>query len=143
MEGRHDSGIANGPSDPMYGLSLLRFVCLEIEKSRISDLVIPVAVISDIKRNESEGSDIEKSAFSWVDESEETARSTRCVDCGALDVLISPFSKDRVKGLPLHCYRAAKKHICQYSRARKLSWVGVPEVQKPKSNEYAYLREKM
>ncbi|KAF8471826.1 hypothetical protein BDZ91DRAFT_836269 [Kalaharituber pfeilii] len=142
----HDSGIAAGPSDPMYGLSLLRFVCLEIEKGRISELVIPIALISgaqDELREVFPGTFGDRGDSSWADEDDEASRLTRCVDCGALDVLISPFSQERVKALSLHCYRAAKKH-CQYaSRARKLSWVGVPEVQKCKANDYAYLREKM
>ena len=144
--GRHDSGIAAGPSDPMYGLSLLRFVCLEIEKGRISELVIPIALISgsqDEPREVYPGAFGEKGDNSWAEEDDEASWLTRCVDCGALDVLISPFSQERVKALSLHCYRAAKKHCQHASRARKLSWVGVPEVQKSKNNDYAYLREKM
>lgn len=145
--GKHDSGIAAGPSDPMYGLSLLRFVCLEIEKGRVSELVIPIASISGVREESREqvypGAFGEKADNTWADEDDEASRLTRSVDCGALDVLISPFSQERVKALSLHCYRAAKKHCQSQSKTRKLSWVGVSEVQESQASDYAYLREKM
>ena len=131
----------------MYGLSLLRFVCLEIEKGRISELVIPIALVSGVRDEPQEqvypGAFGERVENTWTDEDDEASRLTRSVDCGALDVLISPFSQERVKALSLHCYRAAKKHCQNQSKARKLSWVGVPEVQQSKASDYAYLREKM
>ena len=145
--GKHDSGIAAGPSDLMYGLSLLRFVCLEIEKRRVSELVIPIALISGTRDESREqvlpGAFEEKGEGAWLDDDDEASRLTRSVDCGALDVLISPFSQERVKALSLHCYRAAKRFCQHQSKARKLSWVGVPEIQQSKISDYSYLREKM
>ena len=144
-EGRHDSGIAACP-DPMYGISLLRFICLERERGRISDLVIPIALVSS---NREVLPGVLPSAFkelndiSWFKEDDESSLSARCVDCGAVDVLIGRVSQERVKGLSIHCYRAAKKHTQQVVRARKLSWVGAPEIQKSKDSDYVYLREKM
>lgn len=109
---KHDLGLAVGSSDPMYGLSLLRFVCLEIEKGRISELVIPIALISGARDEQAySGTPGERADNAWVNEDDEASRLTRSVDCGALDVLISPFSQERVKGLSLHCYRAAKKTL--------------------------------
>lgn len=144
--GKHDSGIAAGPSGPMYGLSLLRFVCLEIEKSRISGLVIPIALVSgarDAPREQAYPGAIGGGDNTWADEDDEASRLTRSVDCGALDVLISPFSQERVKALSLHCYRAEKKQCQNLSKERKISWVGVPGVQQSNVSDYAYLREKM
>ena len=44
---RHDSGIASGPADMLYGLSLLQFITSEIANKRMSSSVFPgsVAVI--------------------------------------------------------------------------------------------------
>ncbi|RPB27742.1 HD-domain/PDEase-like protein [Terfezia boudieri ATCC MYA-4762] len=145
--GKHDSGVAAGPSGPIYGLSLLRFLCLEIEKSRTSELVIPIALVSGAQDTPREqvcsGAFGERTDSTWADEDDEASRLTRSVDCGALDVLISPFSQERVKALSLHCYRAEKKLCQNESKARKLSWVGGPAVQQSNTNDYAYLREKM
>ena len=145
--GKHDSGVAAGPSGPIYGLSLLRFLCLEIEKGRTSELVIPIALVSSARDASREqvypGAFGERAESTWADEDDEASRLTRSVDCGALDVLISPCSQERVKALSLHCYRAEKKLCQSESRARKLSWVGGPEVQQSNTNDYGYLREKM
>lgn len=145
--GKHDSGVAAGPSGPIYGLSLLRFLCLEIEKSRTSELVIPIALVSGaqdaLREQVGPGAFCGGAESTWADEDDEASRLTRSVDCGALDVLISPFSQERVKALSLHCYRAEKKLCQNESKARKLSWVGGPGVQQSNTSDYAYLREKM
>jgi len=128
----------------MYGLSLLQFVCLEIEKGRISELVIPIALVSGVRDEPVyPGAFGDRMGNTWADDDDEASRLTRSVDCGALDVLISPFSQERVKALSLHCYRAEKKHCQNQSKPRKLSWVGVPEVQQSKASDYTYIREKM
>lgn len=120
---RHDSGLGSGPAD--LGLPLLKFICSEIESSRMSTLIVPVAILTEdgTPRREEYELSIE-------------GRSMKCVDNGAWDALTSPLSSESIKALHLHCYRARKT----VQKTRKRSWVGIDE---PKNDNYSYLREKM
>lgn len=74
----------------------------------------------------------------------EPSLCARCLDAGAVDILIQPLEKSRVDGLLVHAYRvrkAAQKEISRFmsvKKTRKRSWVGVDDEQ-----PYAYLREAM
>lgn len=74
----------------------------------------------------------------------DTVRLSKYLDCGAVDVLSSPLSKERLQSLAVHAYRLQKEaardeaSFLTTKRNRKLSWVGVDDA-KP----YAYLREAM
>jgi hypothetical protein len=74
----------------------------------------------------------------------DTVRLARYLDAGAVDVLMSPVSKDSAHGLVIHAYRMHKEvtreeaSFLATKRNRKLSWVGTNDA-KP----YAYLREAM
>lgn len=122
-DGRHDSGVATGPAD-LLGLPLLKSIYAEIENTRLSASIIPVALL--IGGDESRP----------VTDQEVEPRELQCIDCGAWDVLKSPLSKQNVRTLHLHCYRARRTVY----KGRKRSWVGIDE---PKGDDYSYLREKM
>jgi 3',5'-cyclic-nucleotide phosphodiesterase len=68
----------------------------------------------------------------------------RCLDAGAMDVLLTPLDQSRIQGLVVHAYRArrnAQKEMSRFlarKKLRKLSWVGVHE-----EEPYSYLREAM
>jgi hypothetical protein len=74
----------------------------------------------------------------------DTVRLSRYLNAGAVDVLSSPLSKDRMHGLAIHAYRLQKEAAREEAsfltnkRNRKLSWVGVDD-----GKPYAYLREAM
>lgn len=71
-------------------------------------------------------------------------RISRYLDAGAVDVLPTPLTTDRIQGLAVHAYRRFKEVSREDSsfvlakRNRKLSWVGIDE-----ERPYAYLREVM
>lgn len=146
-DGRHDSGIATGPADILYGLPLLKYVCIEMENNRMSSAIIPVAMLSSEDDDDSiaDGSVASSIPRSHVIGGSEL-RELQCIDHGAQDVLKSPFSADRAKALYLTCYRARKKVI----KVRKQSWVGFGQKQTAEVESYptdvspySYLREKM
>lgn len=68
----------------------------------------------------------------------------RYLDAGAVDVVTSPITNDRLQGLAVHAYRVYKEVVKEKGnflatkRSRKLSWVGVDQ-----ERPYAYLREAM
>ena len=137
-EGRHDSGIA---ADMLYGLPLLKFICNEVDALRMSSLVVPVAFLTNRELAATNGTSPNQTYWSTTDRErccEE--RELKCIDNGALDVVISPIPNEKAKVMYMHCYRARKN----VQKSRKVSWVGIDE-QKPvrEASDYAYLREKM
>ncbi|PWW77085.1 HD-domain/PDEase-like protein [Tuber magnatum] len=137
-EGRHDSGIA---ADMLYGLPLLKFICNEVDALRMSSLVVPVAFLTNRDLAATNGTSPNQTYWSAADKErccEE--RELKCIDSGAVDVLISPIPREKAKVMYMHCYRARKN----VQKSRRVSWVGIDE-QKPvrEASDYAYLREKM
>lgn len=71
-------------------------------------------------------------------------RTKKYLDVGAIDVLTSPLSHERMESLGIHAYRAHKDAtksqtaLLEIKRGRKRSWVGY-ENKEP----YSYLREAM
>ena len=150
------------PKEP-YGLSLLQHISSEISNSRVSQLVVPIAMIHNWELNatfgsrspiirpsrpDSDGLDISSESPSFNHrERTPTAptvdprRLQKCLDAGAIDVLVSPLQPDRVYGLTAHAYRArnqASKERTESvtaNRSWKRSWVGF--------ESYAWLLENM
>lgn len=132
----------------LYGLPLLKFICIEVENRRMAGLVVPIAFL--INRDSAVVDGLSNGQPFWSNEKPHVfeARELECIDCGAVDVMISPIPKDKAKALYVHCHRARRN----IQKSRKVSWVGVDEraderadEQKParEASEYAYLREKM
>ncbi|KAI9702691.1 MAG: 3',5'-cyclic-nucleotide phosphodiesterase [Bogoriella megaspora] len=138
----HDS--LTEPSE-FYGTHLLLHIAAEQRERAMSKLVIPVVLLSGVeKEQESSLPGSPSPGIITPGASSDPVRMVRYLDAGAIDVLTSPLSRDRVYGLTVHAYRAYKECLQAESsflaekRRRKLSWVGVDET-KP----YAYLREAM
>lgn len=136
-----------GPEpDDLYGMHLLLYLSSEIQHERISKLIVPVVVHSGLNLTEYFGSHDGPPATPGAHGSHmltNPARMIRYLDAGAVDVLTSPLSKERVHGLAVHAYRVNKEVMRQNAsflsrRNRKLSWVGVEE-----ERPFAYLREAM
>ncbi|KAL1796938.1 hypothetical protein ACET3X_005478 [Alternaria dauci] len=131
--------------DDIYAMHLLTHISSEISSRNFSKLVVPVVMLSGLGTEEPSSAGPLPSpglqvSFSLGD----TVRLTRYLDAGAVDVLTSPMSRDRMLGLAVHAYRLQKEFSREEAsflttkRNRKLSWVGVDDT-KP----YAYLREAM
>ena len=153
--------------DEHEGTSLLRHISSEKIDSKLSKLVVPVAMVHHRKPRSSTGprghsgrlirpssGGLDKHSKSNSSGHHESATSStkvleppkmfKCIDAGATDVLSSPLSESRVSGLTLHAYRAHKEALKERAallatkRNRKRSWVGFDD-----RRPYAYLREQM
>lgn len=131
------------PDDKVYGLKLLQRVNTEAHIRNLSNLVVPVSVIS---RPAVTGSDDSSApAPSPFDaRTVDPALLKRCIDLGAADVIVSPINSKCMTSVGVQAYKAHRdatreqKALLEVRRGRKLSWVGVNE-EKP----FAYLREAM
>lgn len=133
----------NGEPDDTYGTHLLTHVSSEISSRNFSKLVVPVVMLTGLQA-ESASAAAPPSSLNKTHVLSDTVRLSKYLDSGAVDVLSSPLSKDRMHGLAVHAYRLQKEAAREEAsflttkRNRKLSWVGVDDA-KP----YAYLREAM
>lgn len=139
--------------EDLYGLELLRWITSGIQGQSLSKLVVPIAFVA-IPEPHDQKLSANASSKSRTDHLHrdkfrrntplDHSRMLRYLDVGAVDVLTSPFLRDRLPGLATHAYRAHKemakeqKALVEMKRGRKRSWVGLDD-QKP----YAYLREAM
>ncbi|RDA86748.1 hypothetical protein CP532_4178 [Ophiocordyceps camponoti-leonardi (nom. inval.)] len=130
------------PDEELYGLTLLQKLVTEAHLRNVSKLIIPVPVLG---LSDSAGQTIEGAAVSSQARLETYRPLLRkCLDIGAVDVIISPLSTTCIATLEMCAYKARRdatreqQALLEFARGRKRSWVGVNE-QKP----YAYLREAM
>jgi hypothetical protein len=131
--------------DDIYAMHLLTHISSEISSRNFSKLVVPVVMLTGLNHEEVTSTGPPPSPGLHASHPlTDTVRLTRYLDAGAVDVLSSPLSKDRIHGLVVHAYRLQKEFTREEAsflttkRNRKLSWVGVDDT-KP----YAYLREAM
>ena len=133
-----------GEPDDIYAMHLLTHISSEISSRNFSKLVVPVVMLTGLDHESNPGGPLPSPALQSSHPLTDTVRLSRYLDAGAVDVLSSPLSKDRVHGLVIHAYRLQKEftrdeaNFLTTKRNRKLSWVGVDDT-KP----YAYLREAM
>lgn len=128
----------------LQGYSLLRDIFSEAKSRKTFNHVIPVVLLS----NADDESAITPLGLGDPERGRKPCGGAlpshkRYLDAGAIEVLPSPLSRDRVQGLPNQIYRATRLPVAlsssPYSRSpRKTSWVGMSDA-KP----YAYLREAM
>ncbi|KAJ5086073.1 hypothetical protein N7532_010844 [Penicillium argentinense] len=129
--------------DEAPGLSLLSGVSTDIQVQDGLNLVVPIAIMrtAGANANTTEPTSEPQSHSHLTVEHKQIAR---CLDAGALDVLMTPLDRSRIQGLVVQAYRArrsAQKEMSRFlarKKLRKLSWVGVNDEQ-----PYAYLREAM
>ncbi|RSL87496.1 hypothetical protein CEP52_015502 [Fusarium oligoseptatum] len=138
------------PDEDLYGLGLLQKIITEAHLRGMSKLIVPIPVISNpqIEHPSTNGQMTDgaveplTSPLGSLDANRQLIR--RCLDLGAVDVIISPLSDKCITSLEICAYRAhrdaAKEQqtLLEIRQGRKRSWVGVNE-EKP----FAYLREAM
>ncbi|KAF1832752.1 HD-domain/PDEase-like protein [Decorospora gaudefroyi] len=131
--------------DDIYAMHLLTHISSQISSRNFPKLVVPVVMLSGLDHHEPSSDEPLPSPGLHVSYPlADAVRLTRYLDAGAVDVLTSPMSKDRMLGLVIHAYRLQREFTREQAsflttkRNRKLSWVGVDDT-KP----YAYLREAM
>jgi len=133
----------DGEPDDTYGTHLLTHVSSEISSRNFSKLVVPIVMLTGLI-SESASAAAPPSSLHKTQVLTDTVRLSKYLDSGAVDVLSSPLSKERLQSLAVHAYRLQKEaardeaSFLTTKRNRKLSWVGVDDA-KP----YAYLREAM
>lgn len=135
-ETRHDSGYA----DILYGISLLRYVVAEMERTRLSRTIVPVAVIcpKDKGGNKNRYS-THLSQSNAPFSNDEQIRILKCLDIGAIDVLLSPFSTERAKALSVSCYKAERSK----PKSKELWDESEGKASKARRADYQYLKETM
>ncbi|KAF2856590.1 HD-domain/PDEase-like protein [Plenodomus tracheiphilus IPT5] len=130
--------------DDIYAMHLLTHISSEITSRNFSKLVVPVVMLTGLSQDASSGGSLPSPGLPSSSVLTDSMRLSRYLDAGAVDVLSSPLSKDRMHSLVIHGYRLQKEFAREEAsflttkRNRKLSWVGVDDT-KP----YAYLREAM
>lgn len=138
------------PDEELYGLTLLQKIITEAHLRSMSKLIVPIPLIS--YPNSVASAPGEQMTDGAVETVAADAGSLafhrqlirRCLDLGAVDVIVSPLSAKCVTSLEICAYKAhrdaAREQQAQMeiAKGRKRSWVGVNE-QKP----FAYLREAM
>ncbi|PHH69759.1 hypothetical protein CDD82_7537 [Ophiocordyceps australis] len=135
------------PDEELYGLSLLQKLITEVHLRSMSKLVIPVPIISyphSVPSEQMTDGAVEACPASLNTLATNRQLRRKCLDLGAVDVIVSPLSRHCIATLENCAYRARRdaereqKALLEVARGRKRSWVGVHE-QKP----FAYLREAM
>ncbi|KAF9875603.1 3'5'-cyclic nucleotide phosphodiesterase [Colletotrichum karsti] len=137
------------PEEEVYGLKLMQRVMTEAHLRSITKLIVPIPIVSFSSLEAAH--DFSQTNGGAIDEAKTKSPPAvdrrliiRCLDLGAVDVIISPLHAKCITSLEIHAYRAHKdaareqQEMMEVRRGRKRSWVGVNE-EKP----FAYLREAM
>lgn len=138
----------HAPEEDVYGLNLLQKLITESHLRSISKLVVPVPIISYPESAVSDDRQTDGALDSPTPPLNTLAAHRplirKCLDLGAVDVIISPLSSKCVTTLEICAYKAHRdaareqQELLEITKGRKRSWVGVNQ-QKP----FAYLREAM
>ncbi|KND95012.1 3',5'-cyclic-nucleotide phosphodiesterase regA [Tolypocladium ophioglossoides CBS 100239] len=153
---RHESSSPAGaaeihrPDEELYGLTLLQKLITEAHLRSISKLMVPVPIISypdsvtSVPSEQMTDGAVETLSIPAGTLTAHRRLIRKCLDLGAVDVIISPLSSKCITTLEICAYKAHRdaareqQAIMEITKGRKRSWVGVNE-QKP----FAYLREAM
>lgn len=138
-----------------YGLRLLHRIVSEAHLRNLTKLVVAIPVVGsstpfkDVKDESRDPTQVAEEADARASQAVNGATANRrllrkCLDLGAVNVIVSPLHPKHLEILEVHAYQAHKdatrdqQALLEVRRGRKRSWVGVNE-EKP----YAYLREAM
>lgn len=144
------------PDEQLYGLALLQKLITESHLRSMAKLIIPVPIISVAPAAlaaAAAGASITASTDGAADEPSLRTLGghrplvRRCLDLGAVEVIMSPLNRMCISTLEIAAYKANRdasrdaQALREITAGRKRSWVGVSvgKEQKP----YAYLREAM
>lgn len=135
------------PDEALYGLDLLQKIITEAQLRGMSKLIVPIPMISfpeaAVTPQMTDGV-VEAFTTPLVHLAPNRQLIRRCLDLGAVDVLISPLSSKCITTLEICAYKAHREAareqqaLLEIRQGRKRSWVGINE-EKP----FAYLREAM
>lgn len=140
----------HSPDESISGLSLMQKLITEAHLRGMSRLIVPIPVIRSPPPDDchppQEPSDgaLEPLPPSLGSLAARRRLVWRCLDLGAVDVLVGPLSPSCISTLEICAYKAHRdasreqRALFGLRNGRKRSWVGVDE-QKP----FAYLREAM
>ena len=162
--GARRSEIPSQDSTGNYGLALVQQISTRIYESGLSKLVVPLAMIYGTEPEPATNYQVHSNHTSSTSsggfpkfgtkntstvrmisgrDSAWTQWAKKCLDNGAVDVLMSPLQDDRLRNTTVLAYRAhkeASRELAKFheQRSRKRSWLGANSDKK-----YAYLREAM
>ncbi|KPM36842.1 hypothetical protein AK830_g9716 [Neonectria ditissima] len=138
------------PDEALYGLDLLQKIITEAQLRGMSKLVVPVPMISSSETGSMSTTEqmtdgaVEPFTTPLGSLASNRRLIRRCLDLGAVDIIISPLSSKCITSLEICAYRAHREAareqqaMLEIRQGRKRSWVGVND-EKP----FAYLREAM
>ena len=158
------SEIPSQNSTGNYGLALVQQISSRICESSLSKLVVPLAMIYDAETEPATAHPIHNNRTSPTlsgglpgvgtesssplrkvgkKDTPRTQWTKKCLDSGAMDVLVSPLQDDGLRHTTVLAYRAHKEASTEIAKfydqkLRKRSWLGANNDKK-----YAYLREAM
>ncbi|KAI0390531.1 HD-domain/PDEase-like protein [Xylariaceae sp. FL0594] len=141
--GSANSVSEHGAALDLYGIRLLEKIVYETHLRSLSKLVVPIPVVSFPLLRTPPGTDGTTEHYA-ADQSTVDRVLRRCLDSGAVDVLVSPLHVKTLTSLQVHAYRAHREvardqqELSEFRKGRKRSWVGVH-----KEKPFAYLREAM
>lgn len=135
------------PAEEVYGLNLLQKIITESHLRNVSKLVVPVPIISFAQptgdKPMTDGT-VEPFTAPLGTLAANRQLVRRCLDLGAVDVIISPLNSKCITTLEICAYKAHRdasreqQTLLEVRRGRKRSWVGINDQQ-----PFAYLREAM
>ncbi|KDB26522.1 hypothetical protein H109_01664, partial [Trichophyton interdigitale MR816] len=129
-------------SEELFGLHLLSRFSADIQARETPHAIIPIAILRNVRPQPSpfsssahvlrSGKNVVEPATKPSSRRPDDRQISRCLDAGAIDVLVSPIDQSRVHGLLIHAYRirrAAQKENSRFmatsgQKIRKYSWVG-------------------
>lgn len=141
----------HAPDETLYGLNLLQKLITEAHLRNMTKLIVPIPIISQSSREAvsavsqrmTDGT-LEHSLTPFGGLSANRDMIRKCLDLGAVDVIVSPLNSKCIATLEICAYKAHRdaareqQVLLGIKRGRQRSWVGVNE-EKP----FAYLREAM
>ncbi|KAM0665260.1 hypothetical protein ACQRIU_005521 [Beauveria bassiana] len=145
------SSQVRAPDEEVYGLKLLQQIITESHLRCMAKRVIPIPIISypeqTSHQTREQMTDGATDILSPVPLNTLAAHRSligKCLDLGAVDVIISPLSSKCITTLEICAYKAHRdaareqQQLLEITHGRKRSWVGVTDQQ-----PFAYLREAM
>lgn len=139
------------PDNALYGLNLLQKIITEAHLRNMTKLIVPIPMISNSSNEQGSavGQRMTDGTYEHATAPSDALATNRdiirkCVDLGAVDVIVSPLNSRCIATLEICAYRAHRdaareqQALLGIKRGRQRSWVGINE-EKP----FAYLREAM
>lgn len=130
------------PNEQVYGLRLLQRIMTEAHVRNMTKLVVPILLFGRSSQAANVANDVSADLFGVRPVDRRLV--LRCLDLGAVDVIVRPMHPKCILNLEVHAHRALKDAareraaIDEVRRGRKRSWVGISE-----ERPFAYLREAM